>query len=277
MKKLARSRKTECKKAFPLTKSPLVQCITNEITCESMANALLYVDAKPVMADDPREFKEFFAQADGLLLNLGHISKAREANLREASRYAKEVGQSTVVDLVGIAATKLRQELGRYLYENEPDVIKGNVSEMRAFCQLASSGRGVDGSSRDQSEAALKELAAALEEHAAEKEIIFLATGEKDLIVSQDATLLLENGAAELDRFTGTGDIVGSLIAALLGTGLKPLAAVIAAVSYFNICGENAAEKTRGLADFRQETLNQLSLLAVEEPEWFERIEGAEK
>ena len=37
---------------FPLTTAPLIQCITNEITCESMANALLYIDAKPIMADD---------------------------------------------------------------------------------------------------------------------------------------------------------------------------------------------------------------------------------
>lgn len=37
---------------FPLTTAPLIQCITNEITCESMANALLYIDAKPIMADE---------------------------------------------------------------------------------------------------------------------------------------------------------------------------------------------------------------------------------
>lgn len=45
--------------ALPLTSSPLVQCITNEITVESMANALLYIDAKPVMADAVQEFPEF--------------------------------------------------------------------------------------------------------------------------------------------------------------------------------------------------------------------------
>lgn len=66
---------TAFKTALPLTSSPLVQCITNEITVESMANALLYIDAKPVMADDQREFPEFFAQSDALLLNLGHIPK----------------------------------------------------------------------------------------------------------------------------------------------------------------------------------------------------------
>lgn len=46
---------------FPLTTAPLIQCITNEITCESMANALLYIDAKPIMADDPREFPQLIS------------------------------------------------------------------------------------------------------------------------------------------------------------------------------------------------------------------------
>ncbi|MGC3593185.1 hydroxyethylthiazole kinase, partial [Enterococcus faecalis] len=27
---------------FPLTTAPLIQCISNDIRCESMANALLY-------------------------------------------------------------------------------------------------------------------------------------------------------------------------------------------------------------------------------------------
>ena len=31
--------------------SPLIHCMTNEITCESMAKALLYVNSKPIMAD----------------------------------------------------------------------------------------------------------------------------------------------------------------------------------------------------------------------------------
>lgn len=47
---------------FPLTTAPLIQCITNEITCESMANALLYIDAKPIMADDPRNFRSCFSK-----------------------------------------------------------------------------------------------------------------------------------------------------------------------------------------------------------------------
>jgi hydroxyethylthiazole kinase len=260
--------------AFPLPFSPLVQCITNEITCESMANALLYIDAKPVMADDIREFPEFFSQNNSLLLNLGHISKSREESLLEAARFAKQTDTPFVVDLVGAAATKRRYELGRRLSSYQPAVIKGNISEMRAYCGLKSSARGVDASEEEQREAAVLELSEAMKKEASENpNTVYLATGKYDLIVSKNQSFLLENGVQELDRFTGTGDIVGSLIAALLGANQSSLEATINAVSYFNLCGEEARKKTEGLADFRQETLNQLSLL-MNQSDWYQQIRG---
>ena len=42
---------------------------------ESMANALLYIDAKPIMADDPREFPQLFQQTSALVLNLAIYHK----------------------------------------------------------------------------------------------------------------------------------------------------------------------------------------------------------
>ena len=62
---------SELNALFPLQSSPLVQCITNTVTVESVANALLYIGAKPVMADQALEFDDFFSQNDALLLNMG--------------------------------------------------------------------------------------------------------------------------------------------------------------------------------------------------------------
>lgn len=241
---------------------PLIQCITNEITCESMANALLYIGAKPIMADDQREFEQLFKQTDALLLNLGHLSVTRQKNLLAASTYAKKVGKPTVVDLVGYGVSDIRNEVGRLLVDDHPAVVKGNSSELRNFCQLPSHGRGVDGSILDQSQEAQEALIVALKKMTKKyPTTVFLATGSQDVVVQKDTTIVLGNGVAELDSFTGTGDIVGALIAALLGTENTAIEAVIAAVSYFNLCGEAAKNQSVGLADFRQQTLNQLSLL----------------
>ncbi|MHC5247119.1 hydroxyethylthiazole kinase [Enterococcus sp. LJL90] len=263
---------------FPLKKSPLVQCITNEITCESVANALLYIEAKPVMADDPREFADFFKQNDSLLLNLGHLSPEREANLLAAATFAEKKATPIVIDLVGVSASQLRYDLAWQLMTHQPQIVKGNISELRRFCQLTSHGRGVDGSQLDQEMAGLQELAAALQKVAQDyPETIFLATGVQDVLVNKNECLLLKNGVWQLDNFTGTGDIVGALAAAFLGSGQRTIVAALAAVTYFNLCGEVASQTLgtpEALADFRQETLNQLALLK-EQSLWFEKLKGS--
>lgn len=244
---------------FPFTEqSVLVHCITNEITNELLANALLFVGAKPIMAEDPREFADLFEQTDSILLNLGRISPAKEQALKIASHMAT---QPIVLDIVGVAASSLRLALSKELAVNAT-VVKGNISEMRSFCGLATKSRGVDGSPFDQQAAEMDELITALKK--LPSTTTYLATGPTDVIVQGETVLLLENGVAELDSFTGTGDIVGALIASVLGAGYPSLEATRLAVSYFNLCGE-AAKKSlvqpMGLADFRQETCNQLSLL----------------
>ena len=104
---------------------------------------------------------------------------------------------------------------------------------------------------------------------AAKEGIVLLATGPIDLVADDTGVLQLSNGVPQLDRFTGSGDLLGALIAALMGSGLAPLASVVAAVSYLNIAGERA-QASRGLDVFRSEVLNQLSLLMEEN--WWQAI-----
>lgn len=262
------------KDAFPLEKVPLVQCITNVVTIESVANALLYIDAKPFMGDDPRGFPEFFQQNDSLFLNLGHISADREKAILSAALIALETKTPDVVDLVGVAGSKYRLKLARQLFELRPTVIKGNLSEMRAFCGLTSAARSVDVSIEDTNESAINDLVQAMTQiNHSHPESLLLATGQRDLIVSDGKAIFLENGTSQLDRFTGTGDIVGALVTALLGAGMPALKATIAAISYFNLGAEKAQKTTIGLANFRNETLNQLPLL-MNQPNWYGEIRG---
>ncbi|MGM0168158.1 hydroxyethylthiazole kinase [Enterococcus sp. AZ135] len=267
--------KTKVSNVFPLADAPLVHCITNEVTCETVANALLYIGAKPIMASDPREFNELFQQTDSLLLNIGHLSEEREASLIAAAKLANRGQKPSVVDLVGYGVSQTRDQVGRLLIAENPTVVKGNISELRNFCGLPSHARGVDGSELDQGEAALEELSAALQQIVKRyPKTTFLATGSQDIVVDQKCIRRLANGVPALDRFTGTGDIVGAMIAALLGCGVKTAEAVVAAVSYFNLCGEQAGDAI-GLAAFRQETLNQLSILM--EKDWWTEVKGWEK
>ncbi|MBO0420396.1 hydroxyethylthiazole kinase [Vagococcus fluvialis] len=257
--------------------SPLIHCVTNEITCESMANALLYVNSKPIMADDPREFDELFQQTNGLLLNLGHLSPEREKQLIISSEYAKRFKTPTVIDVVGVSASSLRKKLALSLMTNEPQVVKGNTSEMKKLVDLESRGRGVDGHASDQNQASLEKLSEKLKEYTSKyPKTCFLATGETDVIVTREATYFLKNGVPELDKITGTGDMVGALIASLLGQGETVETSLVIAVSYFNLCGEKAAQQTNQpipMSDFRNQLMNQLSTL-LEEENWWKDIKG---
>lgn len=262
----------ECEKVLPLSMDPLIQCITNEITSELIANALLFINAKPIMADDIRELKEVIAQVDAVLLNLGHLSKIREKSIRKASKIAQITGTPCVIDLVGVAATKQRKKLALSLEKTIPSVIKGNISELRCFVGLPSKSRGVDGTKEEQKRESLDELIPLLEQRAKKTTITYLATGKVDVLVTNEKTLLLKNGVSKLNQFTGTGDIVGGLIATFLGCGHSASTSCISAVSYLNYCGE-LADKSDGLAQFRYQTMDNLSL-ELKSNAWIKNIKG---
>ena len=48
-------------------KHPLIHCITNPISINQCANAILAVGARPIMAEHPLEVREITKTADALL------------------------------------------------------------------------------------------------------------------------------------------------------------------------------------------------------------------
>ena len=262
---------------FPLIPSPLVHCITNSVTCETVANSVLYIGGKPIMTEDTRDFSDLYEQVGGVLINIGHLSEEKETAMVLAMDEAHKCNVPIVVDNVGVSSSRIRKEVANRLLSLEPTVVKGNVSEMRMLCNLASHGKGVDAAEEDQDLLAMKELEEGLLALAkSHPNTCFLATGPSDLVVYQSQVVLLQNGIEALDKFTGTGDVVGALIATLLGSGVDVLPSVLQAVSYFNLCGEEALEIVQNdakIASIREETLNQLSLLKQNES-WQNGIKG---
>lgn len=258
---------------IPLQTAPLIHCITNAISVETVANALLYIGAKPIMTEDIRAFNDLALQTNSLLLNLGILSLDKEKSILAASKLA--IGKEPVVlDVVGIASAKSAMKVAKKIIADQPTIVRGNISEMRALCDLQTHGRGVDGSLLDQTDEELINLITALKQ--LPQESIYVATGTKDIVVARNNVWVLSNGVPELDRFTGSGDTLSGLLAALLGEGASPEDAAIQAISYLNIAGETAKSKTvtSGIAEFRQLFLNELSLLGVEDSDWINKIRG---
>ena len=84
---------------FPL-KRPLIHCITNGITKELVANALLYVGAKPMMAEYERELDSVIQVSSAVLLNIGHLTEQKEACIIKAAKLANNDQKPLVVDAV---------------------------------------------------------------------------------------------------------------------------------------------------------------------------------
>lgn len=272
--------KKVCQDCFPLKKRPLVHCLTNEVTAELLANALLSVHASPIMADSVEEMTDLFPQTKSVLINLGHLSAEKKQAMLLVTKACAQKQKPFVLDLVGIGAIADRKAFAQELMAYHPTVVKGNYSELRSFCDLPNHACGVDSHQKDATLAQQQVLAQALQGlHKKYPKTVFLATGSTDFVRTKNDDWQFYNGVPQLNAFTGTGDIVGALIAALLGEGYAPIVATVAGLAYFNCCGEKAQQLLKpesGMAWFRMAVMDQLSLLWQQE-NWAKTIKGERK
>ena len=78
--------------------SPLIHCITNYVTVNDVANVLLAIGARPIMADDPEEVEEITALCAGLCLNIGTLNVRTIPSMLTAGKHARALGHPVVLD-----------------------------------------------------------------------------------------------------------------------------------------------------------------------------------
>lgn len=254
-----------------LAENPLIHCITNPISINQCANAVLAVGARPIMAEHPQEAAEITATADALLLNLGNITDARMASMGISARTAKEKGIPMVLDAVGVACSTLRREFARQLLDTAmPQVIKGNFSEIHALYRDAYRCAGVD-ADEQLTVAAMEQTAAALSRQLG---TTILASGRVDIITDGKKLVKVGNGDPMLSSVTGTGCMLGALCAAYL-TASGGLEASTAACTVLGICGQ-LARKDRGTGTFQVQLMDGLSCLSHDQIENLSKLEVCE-
>ena len=87
-------------------KRPLLECLTNVVTINDVANVILACGASPVMADAADEVPDFVNIASGVVINVGTMQNRGSYEI--AMRYAQEYGKPVVLDPVGVGAAKAR-------------------------------------------------------------------------------------------------------------------------------------------------------------------------
>lgn len=253
--------------------APLIHCITNPISINDCANILLAIGARPIMAEHPDEVAEITAIAKGLALNLGNITDARMASMKISAGAAKDKGIPFVLDLVGLSCSRLRQKYAKELLQIAvPDIIKGNISELRTLLGLPTTpGMGVEAGQKEMvtQENAL-EYARIFQKQAREYHTILLATGPIDLVVSSEEAYIIANGSNALASITGTGCmnnvLAGACLAGVHGISSQAtnntLAAILSCL-LLGIAGENIQDiyLNQGPGSFHYSLMDSISKL----------------
>lgn len=253
--------------------APLIHCITNPISINDCANILLAIGARPIMAEHPDEVAEITAIAKGLALNLGNITDARMASMKISAGAAKDKGIPFVLDLVGLSCSRLRQKYAKELLQIAvPDIIKGNISELRTLLGLPTTpGMGVEAGQKEMvtKENAL-EYAKIFQKQAREYNTLLLATGPIDLVVSSEEAYIIANGSNALASITGTGCmnnvLAGACLAGVHGISSQAtnntLAAILSCL-LLGIAGENIQDiyLNQGPGSFHYSLMDSISKL----------------
>lgn len=251
-------------------KKPLIHSITNYVTMNYTANALLACGASAVMAHAEEEVEEMVALADALVLNLGTLTEARVAAMTKAGKEAGKQRIPIVLDPVGSGATTLRtRSCLRLLEELSIHVIRGNPSEILSLVDKGAGPKGVESVHR------VEEAAQAALKLAEEHGMSVAVSGPVDVVTDGKKMCRVYNGHNMMTAMTGAGCAATAMIAAFLAAGSLPFEAAAAALSYFGLAAEKAAMVCDGPGTFRIRLLDALYGMDEEELRVGAKIEAA--
>ncbi|WP_039069053.1 hydroxyethylthiazole kinase [Staphylococcus shinii] len=235
--------------------NPLVICYTNDVVKNFTANGLLSIGASPAMSEAPEEAVDMLTYANALLINIGTLTKAREADILKIAKTANQIGTPVVFDPVAVGASQYRKDFcATFLKEIDVTVIKGNASEILALMDADTKMKGTD-SDQDLDAITIAKNAYNLFNTA------IAITGEVDVVVQDNQIYKLSNGSPLLAKVTGAGCLLGAVIASFLNKDNKvTIEMLIEAISIYNIASEQAEQnsKNNGPGSFMVELLNAL-------------------
>jgi len=238
--------------------NPLIHNITNYVTVNDCANAVLAIGASPVMADDIDEVEEIVSISSALVINMGTLNQRTIRSMIMAGKKANELNIPVVFDPVGVGASKLRNKTAEeILSQVEVDVIRGNISEISYIAGVKATTKGVDAGIVDEKYKAV-DIAKTVSNNYS---CVVGITGEIDVISDGRRLTKIANGHKLLSKVTGTGCMTSALIASFCGVTGDYYAAAVAGIATMGISGEIAFEKAgiMGTGSFHISIIDSLS------------------
>ncbi|MDR2967801.1 MAG: hydroxyethylthiazole kinase [Methanobacteriaceae archaeon] len=258
---------------------PLVNCITNTITINDCANAILAIGGSPTMAEDIDDVCEIIKIANSIVINMGKLNEERIGAIFKACDCAAKLNKPIVLDPVGVGVIKLRNKIAIELIEKyNIATIRGNMSEVKAIANLlkieemknvtSNSAKGVDVSENDiVLEENLSENCNIVKGLAKKTKGVIIASGPIDIISNGKTIYISKNGDPMMAKITGSGCMLTSIVGTFSGVN-DPFTAGIAATIVMGIAGENAGKFVKkeqtGTGTFRTKLIDYLYLLNEE-------------
>lgn len=248
---------------------PLTHCITNYVTINDCANAVLAIGGSPAMANEKPEIAEFVQFAGATVINTGTLVQNQIDAMKKAAEETKKTQTPLTLDPVAVGVSKLRNDFTKELIDTaNTSVIRGNMSEINAIGKLynildeTNTAKGVDVADSDIITEDNLEINAQTTELIAKKLNTTIAvSGPIDIITDGTNTYYIDNGEAIMSKITGSGCMLTCVIGSFTAV-TTPLDAALIATLSMNIAGELAyktvQQNNQGSGSFRTYLIDEL-------------------
>ena len=233
--------------------APLIVNLTNYVTMDFVANALLALGASPIMTLCNEELEELVICADAVTINLGTLDNDFTQKTLRIAELAKHLKKPIILDPVGAGATRIRTETAKNLMHSS-SIIRGNASEIIALSGGKSLTKGVE------SYNTIGEAKIIAAELATELNCCIIVSGAVDFVTeginARESSIAY--GSPIMKYVTGMGCAMTSIVAAFAAGKEDFFESSQMATYYVGLCGELAAQNTQFPGSFRTEFLNTL-------------------
>ncbi|KAL8048347.1 hypothetical protein ABFX02_07G058200 [Erythranthe guttata] len=237
--------------------APLIQCITNFVSMDLVANVLLSAGASPAMIHSVEEIPEFTPKIHALYINVGTLTPDWLPAMKMAAEVANRCNKPWVLDPVAAGASSFRLRACLDLLKLKPTVVRGNGSEIIALFKgsVDQNSKGPDSthdSTGDDVVGAAKSLSRSTRS-------VVAVSGAVDIVTDGARVVGSANGVPMLQKITATGCSVTALIAAFVAVDPShPFEATATALSVFGLAGEAGMGRAHGPGSLRAELIDAL-------------------
>ncbi len=257
-------------------KCPLTHCITNFVTVNDCANAILAIGASPIMAEELDEVEEIINISDALVINIGTLKHPQIEAMKISSAQANKTNIPITLDPVGVGVSKLRNNATIDLINNyNISAIRGNITEIKTIAKLfnvtdeTNTAKGVDVCNDDIiTKDNLKANGKIIAKTAEKLNTVILASGPIDILSDGKTTIAIYGGDEMMPLITGSGCMLSSIVGSCIGA-TNPFDGTLLAILAMNKAGEKARakvdEENLGTGSFRTLLIDALYKTDAEE------------